>query len=124
MINVDKEKEYLATANKRLWDEVVQEEILKYAREKNLTIAQVEALRARKMAEMRYRDLAGKNAQHEKSNDELAKRAIRRNKIKMKEMEREFKELAKGNNIGAIEPELNKRIDKIILNQQKKKAGK
>jgi hypothetical protein len=46
------------------------------------------------------------------------------NKIKMKEMEREFKELAKGNNIGAIEPELNKRIDKIILNQQKKKAGK
>ena len=125
VINVERERELLSTANKKVWDDIVQEEILAYAREKDLTIAQVEVLTARKMIEMRYRDLQGQNVQHEKSNDELAKRAIRRNKLTMKELEREFKALAKGNDIGTIEPELSARIDKIILKRNKsKKAGK
>ena len=122
MINVDKVRGLLSPTNQKLWDEVVQEEILAYAREKNLTIEQVNLLRARKMAELRYGDLNGKNEYLAKSSDELAIRAIKKNKLEMQKMNREYKSLEKS--VIEFEKEFDQRLSKVIEKQNSKNKSK
>ena len=115
--NVEDAKEMLSTYNKKMWDTVVEKEILKFAKEKQLTNQELQYLRKRKMLELYHADLSGKNIAASKTGDELAKRQIARNKDTMYQINELYK--ITGGKVKDFGKEFDERLNKISQKQNK-----
>ena len=116
--SIDLAKGELSTSTKKYWDQVVEVEIQRYARENNLSAKQVEDLRKIKMIETLYLDLNAKNQYMARTNDEFAVRAIRRNKEKMYEMDRMYNQF--DDRVHSHSQDVTQKIENQLNKQQNK----
>lgn len=117
VIDIKREVEMLSTPAKKAWKQVLtQIEIM--ATEEGLSASQKNALIQRKLVAARYMDLKQENQYHAQSNDELAKRKIETNMIKMAELDVCYRKLE--NEVKGIEARLDNRIENINNKTNKK----
>lgn len=117
-LNIDEIYDSLSKHGKDNWD-IIQEEINRISIEENLTIKQINSLRERKMAEVKYADLQQENKQLSRSNDVLAKKKINKNTLKMREMDDVYKSVYQ--DVKKVEPKLNRNIKTALKNKNKTK---
>lgn len=123
---VEDAKEMLSTSNKNLWENVILEEIAKYAQENALTKDQAKQLERTKMLELLYFDLNGKNQYMSRTGDEYAVRAIQENKHRMYQINELYKQSSANirQHVQNFGDQLNQRVAQMQQQTAKNKSTK
>ena len=117
-LDVVKEREYLSTAAKKVWDdrcaiimEIAKKE--KYSEEQLNTVLQLQ------MAELRYTDLYNQNLYHQRTYEKNSQAQIRKNKVKMIEMQEVYSDQAE--KLGSLDYE---KLNQIVAEEMTIKQAK
>lgn len=133
VLNINKERDLCSVVGKQTWDEV-NEQINILAKEMHLSSKEVEALKQRKMAALRYAELKKENeylskglGEDTKNIDILSQRKINKNKLEMQRMSKVYANNAQ--QTSHTEPKLNQKTNelarkKMEQQQKKQKTGK
>jgi len=120
VLNIAKERELLSTSCKRLLDDTMRDiEIV--AKEMNLTKEEKEALRQRTAAAIICGALSEENNYLSRTNDELGKRKIERNKLKMASLNHIYQDNYP--EVKGIEQEANKKLMERKAEREKAQAN-
>ena len=121
VLNIAKERELLSTSCKRLLDDTMRD-IDEVAKEMKLTKEQKEALKQRSAAAIVYGDLKAENNYLSRTNDELGKRKIERNKLKMAQINHVYQDNYP--EVKSFEQEANKKLAERRAQREKNEEKK
>ena len=121
ILDLSKERELLTTVSKRIWDNVVKDtEII--CKKLGLNQKQKNAILQRAMADIRIADMKKINEYLSRTDDSSAKEAIKKNKVRIVDMEYVYNENLKETQ------ELNEEIEKmqmeLIASRENKQTNK
>lgn len=130
-LDIEREYQLCSVPGKRTWNDI-EALINEVAKENNLTQEEIEALKQRKMADLRYSELRNENEYLSRNQDATAIRKIDKNKLEMQRMARIYYE--KAPEVAYIEPPLNEKIQELteqrikeneeLLKSKQQKTGK
>ena len=120
VLNIAKERELLSTSCKKLLDGAMQD-IEVVAKEMKLTKEQKEALRQRTAGAIICGALSEENKYLARTNDELGKRKIQRNKLKMASVEHVYNDNYP--QVKAFEQKANERLMQLKAEREKAQAN-
>ena len=113
--------ESLSKKGRDIW-EAIDKEIEVLAKEEGLSKVEKQDLKKRKLLATKYNDLKEENEYLARSGDELANRAIKRNKLKMIELNEQYQNLYP--RVKEIEKKLDNRMEMLAKNKASKSNNK